>query len=131
MTRADDFQRTAPSGIPPNAVTSVIRSRSVRQVPCHHFTGSVQRPSSAHRKYLPRIRDTSQFPSATVVKLEIGAKDEIMHRTRDQNLACARETGNPCGDVHRDTTNFMGSQLDLPGVQTYANRHAIFGESVT
>src|SRR5215218_2790042 len=69
----------------------------------------------------PCARDALQLLLAARLEGEAGARDEILHRPRDEHLARLRETGDARTGVDGDAAHVGAVELALAGVQAGAD----------
>ena len=74
---------------------------------------------------MPLARDTLQHMKSSVRKGEPGARDEISHRARDEDLDGLCGRGDTGRDVDGYSHNVVASNLALSRVQARAEREAL------
>src|SRR5262245_7665229 len=66
---------------------------------------------------VPLAGDSFERVLAAVLELDTGARDKILDRPGDENLACAGERCNTSADVNGDPAEFFSVSLALTGVE--------------
>ena len=73
--------------------------------------------SVSDRVELPGPGHTLQFGFASIIELDTRANDEVLHGARDQYVSGTGELCHPCGDMERQPTKIVSTNLAFSGVQ--------------
>src|SRR3989337_1551869 len=77
-----------------------------------------------HREHPPLPRNALQRVCPTIVELDAGPGDQILHRGGDDPLPGPGQRGDPGPDVHGDALDVSSRQLDLPRVNPHSDLEA-------
>ena len=69
---------------------------------------------------LPGPGHTLQFGFASIIELDTRANDEVLHGARDQYVSLTGELCHPCGDMYRQSSKFISTNLAFSSVKPSA-----------
>src|SRR5262245_42097891 len=70
---------------------------------------------------MPSPGNPLELRCAPVLEAELGSRDEVFHRRRDENLTGAGSRTDAVADVDCQAAELVADNLALPGVQSGAN----------
>src|SRR5438876_5146525 len=79
--------------------------------------GPLRRPFSCaqHSVKAPPLGQALQLVLAAVLELDPGARDKVLHRSRDEDLTRPRRCSDARPDVHGDAGHLLAEDLALSG----------------
>ena len=73
-------------------------------------------------KEAPPPRDSLEHTAAAILEVDLGADDELLHGTGDQDLIGRCQVGNARANMDRQTHHIVAADLDLTRVEPGSNR---------